>query len=413
MAAFIDENQQFIDPDTSVPIVNGEIFFGKQGADPVLNPITVFSDRGLTTGIGSSVLTDASGRPVQKVFIPGRYSFVVKNSAGVQKLIDLDAGSIAGVGVTVLTNVLGANDISAEADPVITELINGEQFTFTAIAINTDKMTLDVGTGAKAIKFNFNEEMAPGFIQKDQTVNLTYNSTTDSFAWDNEGRGISLLTNVAGDGNIITADGGPSVTGYVDKQIFIFRANDANTGAVTLKIGSLPVADLKKANNQALIAGEIITNQDVIVSFNSTSADFHIISQLSNQFFITSKMIIPFFGTNLTIPFGFVLCDGTNNTPNLLDKFIKGTSSDGLNVGGTGGSTTTGAHTLTVAQMPAHTHTHVTNSTQQTVTGGTPQPGDNMSNATSQNTGSTGGGGSHTHPGNEPPFLRLIWIMKT
>jgi len=414
MAAFIDENQQFIDPDTSAPIVNGNIFFGEQGGDPKLLPITVFVDRGFTTTIKQPIKTDASGRPVQKIFIPGRYSFVVQNSAGSQKLIDDDAGSAEAVGVTTLTNITGANTITAQADPVLTALLNGEQFTFTAVAINTDKMTLNIdGLGAKAIKFNFNEEMAPGFIQQNQTVNLTYNSTGDNFVWDNEGRGISLLTNVAGDGNTITADGGPSITGYVDKQIYNFRAKFVNTGAVTLKIGTLPVISIKKNHNEALQAGDIQVNQDVIVVFNATlgSGTFQVISQLSlvNQFFIKSKMIIPFFGTNATIPSGFVLCDGNNSTPNLLDKFIKGTSTDGLNVGATGGSTTTGPTTLTIAQMPSHNHSNTSAALAGPISGGNP-PGIVRGSA---NTGNTGGGGSHTHPGNEPPFLRLIWIMKT
>jgi len=304
MAAFIDENQQFIDPDTSVPIVNGKIFFGVQGADPVLNPITVFSDRGLTTGIGTSVLTDGSGRPVQKVFIPGRYSFVVKNSAGVQKLIDLDAGSIAAVGVTTLTNISGANTITAQADPPITELLNGEQFTFTASAINTDKMTLDVGTGAKPFKFNFNEEMAPGFIQKDQTVNLTYNSTTDSFAWDNEGRAISLLTNVGGTANAITADGGPSTAGYVNQQLYSFKVATTNTGNVTLKIGILPVISIK-SNGAELGANVLKANTSYLVSYNSIGPVFDLINGeiFSNEVFtqfsntLNSSSVIPQDGT--------------------------------------------------------------------------------------------------------------------
>jgi hypothetical protein len=49
---------------------------------------------------------------------------------------------------------------------------------------------------------------------------------------------------------------------------------------------------------------------------------------------------------------GWALCNGNNGTPNLLDRFVMGTiSSADLNT--TGG---TNSYTLTVAQLPPHTH---------------------------------------------------------
>jgi len=282
MTAFIDENQQFIDPDTSVPIVNGEVFFGQQGADPELVPIDVFTDRGLTPAskIDQPVKTDDSGRTVQKIFIPGRYSFKVKNSAGSQRLIDLDAGSIEAVGTTILTNIGGSgNVITAQADPVITSLVNGEQFTFTAIAINTDKMTLDIdGLGARPIKFNFSEEMAPGFIQEDRTVVLTFNSTTNSFDWSNDGRGISLLTSVAGAANAITANGGPSATGnYVNQQLYSFKPAFDNTGAVTLNINGIGATAIRNLG-VSLSAGRLKVGITYIVSYDSVDDVFELVN---------------------------------------------------------------------------------------------------------------------------------------
>jgi microcystin-dependent protein len=54
-----------------------------------------------------------------------------------------------------------------------------------------------------------------------------------------------------------------------------------------------------------------------------------------------------------TIPTGWLLCDGTNGTLDLRDKFIVGAGGT-YAVGDTGGSNTV---TLTNAQMPSHTHT--------------------------------------------------------
>jgi len=52
------------------------------------------------------------------------------------------------------------------------------------------------------------------------------------------------------------------------------------------------------------------------------------------------------------IPDGWALCDGTNGTPDLRDKFIVGSGST-YSVGDTGGLN---AVTLTTAQLPSHTH---------------------------------------------------------
>ena len=55
------------------------------------------------------------------------------------------------------------------------------------------------------------------------------------------------------------------------------------------------------------------------------------------------------------------MCDGTNNTPDLRERFVVGAGGDNstvsgtYNVGNTGGANSV---TLTVAQIPAHTHTY-------------------------------------------------------
>ena len=59
--------------------------------------------------------------------------------------------------------------------------------------------------------------------------------------------------------------------------------------------------------------------------------------------------IIMFNGKAEEIPSGWAICDGTNGTPNLIDKFIKGSNI----AGSTGGASQV---TLSVAQLPPHRH---------------------------------------------------------
>jgi len=287
MPAIIDENTQYFDEDTGVPLLNAKIFYGAQGSDPETVAIKVFQDRALTIEIAQPVRTDAAGRTIPTpLFVQARYSVKVKTSTDLQKLINLDAGQSETVGITVLTNIAGTgNAITADADPPISSLgvpDNGRQFTLTAAAINTDNMTLDIGTvGPKAIKFNFSEEMGPGFVQANSTLNLTYNSTGDNFVWDNDGRGISLLTNVAGGGNDITADGGPSTTGYVNGQHYEFKPSATNTGNVTLKVGALLKHSIKSKGIE-LVAGQLVFNKTVEVIYNSTGTEFELVSGAGN-----------------------------------------------------------------------------------------------------------------------------------
>ena len=124
--------------------------------------------------------------------------------------------------------------------------------------------------------------------------------------------------------------------------------------------------------------------------------------------FVTG-MIILWSGAANAIPTGFVLCDGNNNTPNLSGRFVVGydASNNDYDVNDTGGSESV---TLSVDQIPAHTHTYI----DQYVAinnGYRPWPANNNDCAARNiNSGSTGGGQSHE---NRPPYYALCYIMKT
>jgi hypothetical protein len=61
---------------------------------------------------------------------------------------------------------------------------------------------------------------------------------------------------------------------------------------------------------------------------------------------IPSGLIAMWHGTIANIPSGWVICDGNNGTPNLLDKFVKGVPTAATNPGTTGGAVnkTTAGH---------------------------------------------------------------------
>ena len=132
---------------------------------------------------------------------------------------------------------------------------------------------------------------------------------------------------------------------------------------------------------------------------------------------IPSGVIVMWSGAILNIPTGWVICDGTNGTPDLTDRFVIHADADSggtRNVDATGGSHTSGAHTLSSSEMPSHTHTYtnrqgttvvsIVHNAVATVTTGT--------DTTGNTSGATGSGGSHTHTA-IPQFHALAYIMKT
>ena len=76
-------------------------------------------------------------------------------------------------------------------------------------------------------------------------------------------------------------------------------------------------------------------------------------TQLATGATIPAGLISMWSGSIGSIPSGWYLCDGSNGTPNLTDRFIIGAGST-YAVNGTGG---TSSVTLTTNNLPAHTHT--------------------------------------------------------
>ena len=184
---------------------------------------------------------------------------------------------------------------------------------------------------------------------------------------------------------------------------------------------------------------------------------------------VPSGIIAVWSGAEGAIPSGWYLCNGSNGTPDLRNRFIVGAGSgSSYSVGNTGGSNTV---TLSTSQIPAHSHTTNNHSHNASVSdpghghsvsvsdpghyhntsvtgaklfpgyggahvpyggaGGYPGTHFNMSNANTgisanasnantsisvstgnanPSTNNTGGGGSHE---NRPPYYALCYIMKS
>jgi microcystin-dependent protein len=129
-------------------------------------------------------------------------------------------------------------------------------------------------------------------------------------------------------------------------QAFIIATEAAGSGT-TPGADVVTNAMLNTANKTGLLASLVTTiKTDLVAAINELAG------KITNDN-TPAGIIRMWSGTIANIPTGNVLCDGTNGTPNLADKFIMGTTTPAT-MNTTGGSNTT---TLTTTQLPAHTHT--------------------------------------------------------
>lgn len=133
-------------------------------------------------------------------------------------------------------------------------------------------------------------------------------------------------------------------------------------------------------------------------------------SMLNNYDFegeIPPGVIVMWSGAVSEIPNGWVLCDGDNGTPCLLDRFVVGAGST-YNVGDTGGEAT---HKLTVLELPRHVHSLNMIDKEDTLA-----PVKNIlgtkGNSYGSNNAMTGVQGDNNPHNNMPPYYALCYIMK-
>ena len=131
---------------------------------------------------------------------------------------------------------------------------------------------------------------------------------------------------------------------------------------------------------------------------------------------IPQGVIVMWSGSITNIPSGWALCDGTNGTPDLRNRFIVG-AGDEYNMGAVGGSKEVA---LTIAQMPNHNHGNMwwfsgygANCPEKDRSPHTIATGAAHSSSCGA-TGFTGGkdGSTQAHE-NRPPYYALAYIMKT
>ena len=214
---------------------------------------------------------------------------------------------------------------------------------------------------------------------------------------------------------------------------------------------SVTTADLTKLGSVTASATEL--NYVDGVTSNIQAQINSVIAAAAGENIVPSGGIIMWSGSTASIPAGWFLCNGSNGTPDLRNRFVVG-AGGAYAVDATGGADSV---TLSTSEMPAHSHAGSTNSAgSHTHTGSTNTTGahthtvgqygdfirtttsvmaagyepaqSNVSTSSAGNhshslstdaagshthtvsVGNTGGGASHE---NRPPYYALAYIMKS
>ncbi|APR88473.1 Phage tail fiber protein [Minicystis rosea] len=335
------------------------------------------------------------------------------DASGTVTQVDTSARTYSGLRLTGPED--GGFDLrTKDNDSLVVEHFAAGDTSVTRLVTITNTGNVGIGTttpGAPLEVAGMISSKSGGFKFPDGTIQTT--SVESSVA-----NGINLNANTA----IRFADGGVIGSGDANHQILFRRSENilelrefgdivlspgATAGATTAKV-------VVKANGNVGI-GAASPGAPLAVAgiVHSTTGGFKFpddtvqTTALSTAALLPRGLILMWAGALADIPAGWALCDGTQGTPDLRDKFVVGAGSS-YSVGATGGADQV---TLTVNQMPAHTHVvpgAYGTDDKNFGDGGSFATGDTptQNNVNSQ---STGGNAPHE---NRPPYRAVFFIMK-
>ncbi len=319
------------------------------------------------------------------------------------------------------TSVANANNVGTNANST-----NADQF-ITFVSASSGNNPIRVNSN---IKYNpsTNTLSAINIAGSSTAVNLnvTGNLTVGGQFKDGDG-------NFGTSGQVLSSDG--TDTAWINAgSLTAGAAAEVGVSAATVNADHfVTMVDTASGNENVRVDTDLkynpVTNTLTATNFAGSGTGLTGI-----EAFVTG-MIILWSGAANAIPSGFVLCNGSNSTPDLRGRFVVGYSNtDGdYDVGDAGGSKQV---TLSESQLPSHNHSasssvndpgHFHSYIDQYVVinnGYRPWPANNNDcaqrniNTGSQTTGisvstTIGNTGSGSAIENRPPYYALCYIMKT
>jgi len=194
----------------------------------------------------------------------------------------------------------------------------------------------------------------------------------------------------SGQATAITAN--TAKTGITSGQATAITANTAKTGITSGQATAITANTAKVSldDNSVTLSKLAHGTADKYLGFDGSGVP----SELTVSGGVPAGCILMWSGAIVAIPATWYLCDGSNGTPNLSNKFIR----SGSSVGSTGGADTVA---LSTAQLASHTHTQSAHNHSQSA--------HNHTQNAHGHTGSTSSSGAHTHTVSGSNSLTYAW----
>lgn len=236
------------------------------------------------------------------------------------------------------------------SDPTIINIQNS----ITSVNGNVATLAISANAAIEAANVSLNNKIAQANITINNTISnavATLNAQANAIVANTN----ALLSNVQANIASLSANLSANIGQVIDGLNNVTVAWTANAASQQGQINSLVAGAYTNSNVAAYMpvyGGNISAG-----TVTATTQPYNNIStRVATTAYVNSVlpygMIVMWSGSVATIPTGWQLCNGSNNTPDLRNQFIVGAGS-GYAVGATGGASSV---SLSTGNMPAHTH---------------------------------------------------------
>lgn len=291
MTSILVEHAQYVD-NGGKPLSGGSVYIGANGADPVATAgvTTIYSDRELTVPIANPQTLGSDGRAANKIWVSGKYSIQVNDSAAVQFFQDLDAGSdTTTVNVSLfVTSVIGSNTITGVTSDPLSSYTANQQFVFETAAASTGAVTLNVdGVGAKTVIKNDADPLVSGDFAENQVIIVAYNATNDNFEWVNQNDQTVTFIEVFQSKQVLSADSQIdfALASNVDEHIYTFKNVQ---GDISSSLISAQFSDDNKSSFENVLSDRLVSG----VASTASTAGITLATLVDASIGMSGKMVL-------------------------------------------------------------------------------------------------------------------------